>query len=124
MGISLLPLAGVGLLAGVALTALSTPGQRPRSFLLAAEAATLGALGIAVVTAALFALRGPGSSPLLGIGEVGFSVRVDSVSVPMMLLVGLIGWVVVRYARVYLDGERRRAFSWVGCSRRWLQCCC
>ena len=108
MGISLLPLAGVGLLAGVALTALRTPGQRPRSFLLAAEAATLGALGIAVVTAALFALRGPGSSPLLGIGEVGFSVRVDSVSVPMMLLVGLIGWVVVRYARVYLDGERRQ----------------
>jgi len=29
MDISLLPLAGVGLLAGVALTALRTPGQRP-----------------------------------------------------------------------------------------------
>jgi NAD(P)H-quinone oxidoreductase subunit 5 len=51
---------------------------------------------------------GAGDSPLLGIAGIGLSARVDVVSVTMLLLVGFIGWIVVRYARTYMDGETRQ----------------
>lgn len=108
MNAYLLPLVSAATLALVALLAIRTPGRRPQRLLLAAEAATLVALGGAIATAIRFALFGPGTSPLLGAGGIGLSARVDSVSVPMILLVAFIGWVVVRYARVYLDGEARQ----------------
>ena len=49
--------------------------------------------------------NGAGDSPLLGLFGIGLSARVDVVSVSMLLLVSFIGWIVVRYARTYLDGE-------------------
>ena len=51
---------------------------------------------------------GPGVSPLFGYHGVGISVRLDAVSAIMLLLVTFIGWVVVRYAATYLDGEARQ----------------
>ena len=36
------------------------------------------------------------------------SIRLDTVSVAMVLLVTFIGWVVVRYAATYLDGDARQ----------------
>ena len=39
---------------------------------------------------------------------IGLSARLDAVSVTMLLLVTFVGWIVVRYARTYLDGEARQ----------------
>ncbi len=73
-----------------------------------AEYATLGALLVAVLSAIVLASNGSGDSVLIGLLGIGFSVRLDIVSVVMLLLVSFIGWVVVRYARTYLDGEARQ----------------
>jgi NAD(P)H-quinone oxidoreductase subunit 5 len=62
------------------------PGRRPGRLPKLAEAATLLSLILAVVAAA----------------------ELDAVSGVMLLLVTFIGWVVVRYARTYLDGEARQ----------------
>ncbi|MGE0418460.1 MAG: proton-conducting transporter membrane subunit [Acetobacteraceae bacterium] len=83
-------------------------GCRPRMLPQIAEAAALLALLLAMIATAGLLLAGPGVTPVIGIHGVGFSARVDAVSATMLLLVTFIGWVVVRYAGTYLDGESRQ----------------
>ena len=63
---------------------------------------------VAAVAAGLLILHGPGDSRLIGLHGVGLSIRFDAVSAVMFVLVSFIGWVVVRYAATYLDGEARQ----------------
>lgn len=81
------------------------PGQRPKQAPSLAEAASLLALLAAIVSAAGLVILGPGESPVLGIRGIGLCVRLDAVSAVMLVLVTFVGWIVVRYARTYLDGE-------------------
>lgn len=116
MPLSLLPLLAPGALfaAGVA-GFFVKPAARARLFAKLAELSALAAiLGALSATAALI-LQGPASSALIGFYGFGLSVRLDAVSATMLLLVAFIGWVVVRYAATYLDGEpRQNAFmSWL-----------
>jgi NAD(P)H-quinone oxidoreductase subunit 5 len=83
-------------------------GRRPKLLPKLAEAAALLALVAAVVSATGLVLFGPGVSPVIGFHGVGLSARLDAVSAVMLLLVTFIGWVVVRYAGTYLDGEARQ----------------
>ena len=72
-----------------------------------AEGASLAAVAVAVLSAVVLAVNGSGDSVLFGMLGIGLSVRLDIVSIVMLLLVSFIGWVVVRYSRTYLDGEPR-----------------
>ena len=63
---------------------------------------------VAAISAVLLILHGSGDSRLIGLQGLGLSIRLDAVSVVMFLLVSFIGWVVVRYAATYLDGEARQ----------------
>ena len=73
-----------------------------------AQGAALAALSAALVSAAGLILRGPGVGPTLGFSGVGLAVRLDAVSATMLLSASFIGWIVVRYAATYLDGEARQ----------------
>jgi len=95
------------LLAGAGIGFMTT-GRRPKKVPKLAEAAALLALVTALISAAVLVLLGPGASPLVGLHGVGFSARLDAISATMLLLVTFIGWVVVRYAATYLDGEARQ----------------
>ena len=103
--------APVALIAVAALNFLApAPPRRRRSS--PAEFALLGAIAIAFSAIGLVAVKGPTSSPLLGYAGIGLSLRLDYVSTLMFVLVSFIGWIVVRYAATYLDGEaRQRAFT-------------
>ena len=106
--IHLLPrLTPVPLLVSAAIGFLN-PGRRPRLLSKLAEVAALVALVAALVSATGRIILGPGVSPVIGIQSVGMSVSLDAVSNTMQLLVTFIGWVVVRYAGTYLDGEARQ----------------
>jgi len=72
------------------------------------EKAALVALAITFASLVSLIGFGAGDSPLIGVLGVGLSARIDVVSVTMLVLVSFIGWVVVRYARTYLDGEERQ----------------
>jgi NAD(P)H-quinone oxidoreductase subunit 5 len=72
------------------------------------EVVAIFAMLIAGGAFTLLIISGSGDSPLLGIAGIGLSVRLDMVSVTMLLLVSFIGWIVTRYARIYLDGEERQ----------------
>jgi NAD(P)H-quinone oxidoreductase subunit 5 len=100
-------LAPAALLAG-AVACFSKPGHRPRAVLSLAEISALAALAIAVVCAATLAASGSGTGSLVGLFGAGLSTRVDAVSITMLVLVTFIGWIVLRYASTYLDGEDRQ----------------
>lgn len=104
----LLPLAAPLVLLQAALFASRRQGRRPQLVAALAEAAALSALAVAVASLVILLLKGPGDSGLIGWSGIGFSARIDPVSVTMMMLVSFVGWVVLRYSRTYLDGEARQ----------------
>ncbi|WP_426038065.1 proton-conducting transporter membrane subunit [Cypionkella sp. TWP1-2-1b2] len=87
-----------------AATGFVRPGRRPAGVAKAAEAAGIVAMGVALGAVALLITRGPSTANLLP----GLSVRLDVVSAVMLCLVSFIGWVVLRYAATYVDGEARQ----------------
>lgn len=104
----LLPLIAPAALLMAAAAAFLSPGQRPPLLPRVVEAAALVALVVALASGALLIWQGAGTGPLLGLGGVGLSTRVDTVSVIMLTLVAFVGWIVLRYSASYLDGEARQ----------------
>jgi NADH:ubiquinone oxidoreductase subunit 5 (subunit L)/multisubunit Na+/H+ antiporter MnhA subunit len=84
------------------------PARCSKRILGFAEAAALLALLIAFGGLVLLIFQGPNVSGLVGAAGIGLSCLLDAVSVTMLLLVSFVGWIVVRYARTYLDGEARQ----------------
>jgi NAD(P)H-quinone oxidoreductase subunit 5 len=97
----LLPLLAPLALIAAGFLAFGGPGHRPAESLRRANLAALAALGIAVASILILIATGPGSAPLA-------LVRLDALSATMLLLVAFVGWVVVRYAATYLDGEAQQ----------------
>ena len=85
-----------------------SPGRGPRRANLLAEGAAFLVFGIAVASTLLLVARGSFDAADIGTGDLKLSVQLDAVSCVMMLLVSFIGWIVVRYAATYLDGEDRQ----------------
>jgi len=108
-----LPLLAPALMAMGALAAFLFRPGRTRYLLKIAECSAIGAFLVAMCAAIQLAVHGSVTSPLIGIAGVGLSVRLDALSVSMLLLVSFIGWVVLRYSAVFLDGEARHG-SFIG----------
>jgi NAD(P)H-quinone oxidoreductase subunit 5 len=108
VSIAILPfLAPIALIIASVL-AFRGPEFRPTQTLRIVEIAALAALGIALFSGLLLILTGPASSVLIGIGGLGLSARLDAVSAVMLVLVSFVGWVVLRFAATYMDGEDRQ----------------
>lgn len=73
------------------------------------EIAALAALAVGALAAVDLVVSGPSTSLLLGVASIGLSARIDIVSVAMTLTVAFVGWVVLRFSRVALDGEARQS---------------
>lgn len=101
MLLSILPLAGPGILLLAALAAT----RRPSRALRWGEGAAWLAFATALLTVPLWLIHGAMSSPTLGWADLAFGVRIDWVSVVMLNLVAFVGAIVLRYTRRYLDGE-------------------
>ncbi len=108
MYIAFLPFVAPAIFITLAFIAFRGPQMRPAAILRQAQIGALCALAVAVVAALSLIVGGPASSPLIGTDGLGLSVRLDAVSAVMLLLVTFVGWVVVRYAATYMDGEARQ----------------
>jgi NAD(P)H-quinone oxidoreductase subunit 5 len=84
------------------------PRRRTGGIPYIAEGSAIAGLLTAIGTIGTLIVDGPGNFPGAGGGYFGLSVRLDAVSAPVFLLVAFIGWIVLRYARTYLDGETRQ----------------
>ena len=108
MSYLLLPFLSPLILLATAVYARQHPGRRPGLLPKLAEWATLATFAISAAAAGLLILEGPGTSALIGLWGAGLSVRLDAVSATMLVLVSFIGWIVMRYAATYMDGEARQ----------------
>ncbi len=108
-------LAAPGAVLVAAMIGLARPGRLSRGGVRLIEALAVASLVFAVVAAVRLVAVGPMSSPVLGMAGIGVSVRLDAVSSVMLLLVSFVGWVVVRFAATYLDGEagQGRFMAWL-----------
>ena len=91
-----------------ALSGFARPGRLGPGQIRLIEGLMLLALLVALGSAVMLAVGGPATSPLIGAMGLGLSVRLDAVSAVMLALVAFVGWVVVRFAGTYLDGEPRQ----------------
>ena len=110
LSLHLLPLLAPLLLLVAAVPGFVRKGRRPPLVPIFAEGAAFGGLLIAIASLMVLILHGPGDGGLSGWGGIGLSVRLDAVSATMLLLVSFVGWIVVRFARTYLDGEARQGY--------------
>lgn len=79
------------------------------------EVAALLALLASLLAGGFLVISGPGTSPILGLGEIGFSARLDAVSVALAALVAFLGWVLVRFSARHLrdSGVERSSTAWL-----------
>ncbi len=108
MSIALLPFLAPLILIVAAVLAFRGPHMRPAQVLNLIELMTLAALAVAVLSCLALLAAGPSTSDLAGLSGLGLSLRLDAVSTVMLVLVAFVGWVVVRYAATYMDGEARQ----------------
>ena len=106
MDLLLSPFVAPLVLIAAAVLAARQPGRRPKGVPRLAEAAALVALLLAGIGLLRLLIDGP-TSMAIGSDAALLALRLDAVSATMALLVAFVGWVVVRYARRYLDGEAR-----------------
>ncbi|RXH04743.1 NADH-quinone oxidoreductase subunit L [Bradyrhizobium guangzhouense] len=103
--IKLLPC--IAVLAPITLCAASILPFRgsARDFVRVAISAAAVALVSAIAAVLAVAVYGAGRSPLLGGHGLGLSIQVDALAAILCVLVGFIGFVVVKYSSNYLDGD-------------------
>ena len=105
VSIALLPFLAPFALIIASVLAFRGPAMRPGPLLRTIEWITLAALGAAVLSCLALMSEGAATSGLIGVFGMGISARLDAISAVMVLLVSFVGWVVVRYASTYMDGE-------------------
>jgi len=104
----LIALASPACLGIVALLSLAQPGPRPQGLIRATGLAAYVGLAVAAVLAVLVATNGALVTPLLGVEGLGASIRLDALSVLIFSMVALLGVVILRFSRTYLDGDARQ----------------
>ncbi|HJL33359.1 MAG TPA: proton-conducting transporter membrane subunit, partial [Polyangiaceae bacterium LLY-WYZ-15_(1-7)] len=103
----LLALASPLALLAVALLAWRRPGARPTAVRRLGAAASFFGLLVAAGCGALVAAQGSLATPLLGVGGVGLSIRLDPLAVVMLGMVALLAVVIFRFSATYLEGDPR-----------------
>lgn len=91
-----------------AFVAMRRPGLRPVGVARLLQVSTLVALASAIASAVVLVATGPATTTLIGTQRFGLSLRLDIVSVVMLVLVAFVGSVVMRFSVRYLDGEARQ----------------
>ena len=101
-------LASPAALVFVSLCALADRGPRPRLVGRLSVAAAAFAMAVAAVSAWLVVQQGPLQSPTLGVDGIGLGIRLDPLSVVIFSMIALLAFNIVRFSRVYMDGDSRQ----------------
>jgi len=104
---TILPFVAAAMLFVAAAIAFLRPARISIAWLKLIESLTIFAVVAAVGAICTLIVGGPVAVDLIGTNGFGLSARLDVISASMLLLVTFIGWIVVRFSTVYLDGETR-----------------
>uniref|UniRef100_UPI00404B09DE proton-conducting transporter transmembrane domain-containing protein n=1 Tax=Fulvivirga sp. TaxID=1931237 RepID=UPI00404B09DE len=97
--------------AAFAITALVSwfqPGMRPKMVKQMGMISTVISIAIALICGYLVMSYGQLQTELIGINNLGFSLRVDALSIMMMTMIALLGFIIVKFSINYLDGDKRQ----------------
>ena len=84
------------------------PGMRPAFLKKMATASTLVSIAIALICGTFIIQFGMLETPFLGISKIGLSLRLDALSILMLSMIALLGFIVMRFSLNYLDGDARQ----------------
>lgn len=83
-------------------------GFKPKQIILLSKIATIISLAIAALIGSFVYQYSLIQYPLIGLAEIGFSIRLDAVSTIMFGMISLLGFIIVKYSVNYLDGDQRQ----------------
>lgn len=84
------------------------PGMRPSWVKRMSLIASILAIPLAAVLAYAVYTQGIIESQLLGMAGLGLSVRLDALSALMVGMIALLGFIIIRFSKNYLDGDTRQ----------------
>jgi NAD(P)H-quinone oxidoreductase subunit 5 len=91
-----------------ALVSWFQPGLRPLLVKKFAVASTLISMLTAAISGFFMTKYDLLESTLIGVNQLGFSLRLDVVSVLMYSMIAIIGFIVVKFSLNYMDGDARQ----------------
>jgi len=97
-------------LIGLGLASLLAGDRHAKRIGIALEFAMLAMLAACAIAIPELVTAGAVHRTLLVWHGLGITIRLDAVSLPLMMLVAFVGWVVLRYSRTYLAEEPRRGY--------------
>lgn len=106
--ISLLILLAPAAFVTTALVSWFQPGYKPTLIKQLSVAATLVSLIVAAWGGYMVYIHGLLQSDLVGFADIGFSIRLDALSMLMLGMIALLGFIIVRFSLNYLDGDQRQ----------------
>ncbi|MBL6448243.1 NADH/ubiquinone/plastoquinone (complex i) [Fulvivirga sp. 29W222] len=94
--------------AATALVSRFQPGIRPAIVKRMSVVSTVTSILIAIVCGIAVANNGILQTKLVGFNGLGFSLRLDALSVAMLIMIALLGFIIVKFSLNYLDGDKRQ----------------
>lgn len=107
--LSLLVLFSPVLFAATAVASWLQPGFKPKQVIAMSKAATILSMLLVAVSCFYVFEHGLIQSGLIGINGFGFSIRLDSVSMLMLGMISLLGFIIIKFSINYLDGHAEGA---------------
>lgn len=90
-----------------ALIALRHPGTNPLSVAKFGNIAGIAGMITAVAFGTVLLLTENMQSSTIAVDGLGLSIRIDSLSILMLIMVSILAWVIFRYSCTYMDGDPR-----------------
>lgn len=84
------------------------PGCKPKQIIAISKTATIVSVLVVVLSSVYVTKHGLLESGLLGIGGIGFSIRLDALSILMLGMIALLGFIIIKFSSNYLDGDQRQ----------------
>lgn len=84
------------------------PGLRPKLVKKMGMASTLLGMIVAAISCYFVVQHGLIETPLIGFNGLGLSLRLDAVSVTMLSMIAILGFIVMRFSLNYMDGDMRQ----------------
>lgn len=84
------------------------PGIRPKPLKTLSKIAIVTSIIVAAICSYFVIQYNLLETTFIGIYDIGFSLRLDSLSIMMLAMISLLGFIVVRYSFNYLDGDQRQ----------------
>jgi NAD(P)H-quinone oxidoreductase subunit 5 len=84
------------------------PGYKPKFMISLSMLSTVIGILISLICGISVYNFGLSETPLIGIADLGFSIRLDALSTLMISMIALLGFIIVKFSANYLDGDQRQ----------------